>query len=116
MDRWLSESFAPKIEIRQEEQTMKDNRRKHSPSFKARVALEALKVYVEDLKSVLADSPLTERRAFIKSFAKEIRVDRREATIEYTLPMLPTKVECEKVGVLPITVWWAASDSSRTFI
>ena len=43
MDRWLSESFAPKIEIRQEEQIMKETRRQHSPSFKARVALEALK-------------------------------------------------------------------------
>jgi transposase len=43
LDRWLSESFAPKIEIRQEEQTMKETRRQHSPSFKARVALEALK-------------------------------------------------------------------------
>jgi transposase len=31
------------MEIGQEEQNMKENRRKHSPSFKARVALEALK-------------------------------------------------------------------------
>ena len=31
------------IKTEQEEQDMKRNRRKHSPSFKARVALEALK-------------------------------------------------------------------------
>ena len=44
MDRWLRAGSAPKItETEQEEQDMKQNRRKHSPSFKARVALEALK-------------------------------------------------------------------------
>jgi transposase-like protein len=34
---------APRIKTAQEEQDMKQNRRKHSPSFKAKVALEALK-------------------------------------------------------------------------
>ena len=44
MDRWLRAGSAPRItETEQEEQDMKQNRRKHSPSFKARVALEALK-------------------------------------------------------------------------
>jgi transposase-like protein len=43
LDRWLSESFAPKIEIGQKEQKMKETRRQHSPSFKAKVALEAFK-------------------------------------------------------------------------
>lgn len=42
MDRLLRLGSAPKIR-KQEEQEMKQNRRKHSPSFKARVALEALK-------------------------------------------------------------------------
>jgi transposase len=40
----LRAGSAPKIEnTEQEEQDMKQSRRKHSPSFKARVALEALK-------------------------------------------------------------------------
>jgi transposase len=44
LDRWLRAGSAPRItNIEQEEQDMKQNRRKHSPSFKARVALEALK-------------------------------------------------------------------------
>ena len=44
MDNWLSESPAPKInQAVQEERYVKQGRRKHSPSFKARVALEALK-------------------------------------------------------------------------
>jgi transposase-like protein len=43
LDRWLRAGSAPRIKPEQEEQDMKQNRRKHSSSFKARVALEALK-------------------------------------------------------------------------
>ena len=44
MDNWLSESPAPKInQAVQEERDVKQGRRKHSSTFKARVALEALK-------------------------------------------------------------------------
>jgi transposase-like protein len=39
----LRAGSAPRIKTAQEEQDMKQNRRKHSPSFKAKVALEALK-------------------------------------------------------------------------
>ena len=42
-----------------------------------------------------------ERRAFIRSFIKEIRVVGNEATLTYTMPMLPEKVFIEKEGVLP---------------
>ena len=42
MDRLLRAGSAPKI-TKKEEQDMKQNRRKHSPLFKARVAMEALK-------------------------------------------------------------------------
>ena len=44
MDRLLRADSAPRItKAEQEEQDMKQSRRKHSPSFKAKVALEALK-------------------------------------------------------------------------
>ena len=43
MDRLLRLGSAPKIRKGEKEQDMKQNRRKHSPSFKARVVLEALK-------------------------------------------------------------------------
>jgi len=44
LDRLLREGAAPKITgIEKEEQDMKQSRRKHNPSFKAKVALEALK-------------------------------------------------------------------------
>jgi transposase len=42
LDRLLRWSPAHKIE-KEKEQDMKESRRKHSPSFKAKVALEALK-------------------------------------------------------------------------
>ena len=44
MDRKLRSGSAPrKTEVYRKEQTMKESRRKHSPAFKAKVALEALK-------------------------------------------------------------------------
>jgi transposase len=43
LDRLLRAGSAPRIKTEQEEQDMKQNRRKHSPSFKAKVAMEALK-------------------------------------------------------------------------
>ena len=46
MDKWLSEDPAPKLNAAvaaKEEWEMSQGRRKHSPAFKAKVALEAVK-------------------------------------------------------------------------
>jgi len=43
LDRLLRAGSAPKIKIELGGADMKQNRRKHNPSFKARVALEAVK-------------------------------------------------------------------------
>ena len=43
MDRWLRESPAPKMMELIKEQDMKQKRMKHSPAFKAKVALAAIK-------------------------------------------------------------------------
>jgi len=44
LDRLLRAGSAPRIiKTEKEEQNMKQSRRKHSPSFKAKVAMEALK-------------------------------------------------------------------------
>jgi len=43
LDRLLRSGSAPRMNMEEEEQNMKQNRRKHSPSFKAKVAMEALK-------------------------------------------------------------------------
>ena len=43
MDRWLRETPAPKMMELIKEQDMKQKRMKHSPAFKAKVALAAIK-------------------------------------------------------------------------
>ena len=57
--------------------------------------------YVDDLNNLLKEGTPAERRAFIRSFIKEIRVTGNEAVLTYTIPILPEKVTIEKEGVLP---------------
>ncbi len=69
-----------------------------------RVELADLKVvrhYVNDLRNLLSESPLTERRAFIRSFIKEVKVTGEEALLTYTMPLPPEGITNEKAGVLP---------------
>ena len=44
-------------------------------------------VYVEDLKALLDEGEVCERKAFIKGFVKGIRVKGDEVTVEYTPPL-----------------------------
>jgi DNA invertase Pin-like site-specific DNA recombinase len=61
-----------------------------------------VKNYVEDLRSVLSSSPLVERKSFVKSFIKEIKVTGKEVRLAYTLPLSPDSSNEEQLGVLPI--------------
>jgi hypothetical protein len=63
--------------------------------------LEMIPHYVDDLHNLLKQGSLTERRAFIRSFVKEVRVTGNEAVLSYSTPILPEKVVIEKEGVLP---------------
>jgi site-specific DNA recombinase len=63
--------------------------------------LETISHYVEDLHDLLKEGSLTERRAFIRSFVREVRVTGDKATQIYSIPLLPEKVAIEKEGVLP---------------
>jgi len=56
--------------------------------------------YVEDLRNVLSYSSLTDRRAFIRSFVKEVKVTGNEALLIYTMPLRPDGIVQERVGVL----------------
>ena len=56
--------------------------------------------YVEDLRCVLADSSLSERKTFIRSFVKDIHVANGEALLKYTIPLPPQGILEEKAGVL----------------
>jgi site-specific DNA recombinase len=64
--------------------------------------LETISHYVEDLHDLLKEGSLTERRAFIRSFVREVRVTGDEAVLTYSIPLLPEKVAIEKEGFLPI--------------
>jgi chromosome segregation ATPase len=58
--------------------------------------------YVSDLHSLLSESSLVERKAFIRSFVKEVRVTGDEVLLTYTIPMVPIGVTEEKLPVLSI--------------
>ncbi len=64
--------------------------------------METVKSYVGDLRNLLEDSPLVERKSFIKSFVKEVRVTDAEALMTYTIPMPPKQLSQETLSVFPI--------------
>jgi hypothetical protein len=64
--------------------------------------LGMVKDYVSDLRHTLDESPLSERRAFIRSFVENIIVTKKEVQLNYTVPLLPKGLTEERVGVLPI--------------
>lgn len=64
--------------------------------------LETISNCVEDLHGPLGNRTLTEIRAFIKSYIKEIKVTGNEAILSYSMPMIPERIIVEKDGVLPI--------------
>jgi site-specific DNA recombinase len=66
------------------------------------VGPELTRQYVEDLRQFIDSTELTERRSFVKSFVKEIKVTGNEGRIRYTFPLPPDNHEEEKLGVLPI--------------
>ena len=49
--------------------------------------VETITAYAQDMSEFLKDSELTERRAFIETFAKEIAVMPGKAVVRYTVPM-----------------------------
>lgn len=61
---------------------------------------EIVKSYVDDLRNLLNNSSLAERRAFIRSFVKEVKVAGDEVLLTYTMPLSPRGVSEEKVRVL----------------
>ena len=54
-----------------------------------RLSEEQLAAYAEEMSGFLLESELTESRAFIRSFVKEIRVSPGKAVIHYTMPTPP---------------------------
>ena len=68
-----------------------------------RVELASPKIvesYTSDLRNLLSNSSLSERKAFIRSFVKEVKVTGDDVLITYTMPLSPKGISEEKVGVL----------------
>lgn len=61
---------------------------------------EIVSRYVSDMRRVLEESELTEKRAFLRGFIKRIQVIDREGLITYVVPI--NGVLEERTGVLPI--------------
>ncbi len=64
--------------------------------------METVTHYVQDLRNLLDESPLMERKSFIRSFIKEARVTGAEVSLIYTIPMSPRRIIGEELAVLPI--------------
>jgi site-specific DNA recombinase len=61
-----------------------------------------VKAYARDLRSLLEEADFTERKAFLRSFIKQIEVNKKQVTVYYNLPMPQDVQSREQVGVLPI--------------
>jgi site-specific DNA recombinase len=62
--------------------------------------IETVTAYVNDLHNVLNESSLAERKSFVRSFVKEVKVTGDEVLLTYTIPMLPRGRIEEKLLVL----------------
>jgi site-specific DNA recombinase len=101
------DDLAPRIHEQRERQTKLQNRKNELLSIlseqKAEVPTkEEVAEYAADLGKLLEESSLVERKAFIRSFVKEVRVTRDDVLVNYTLPMLPARVAEERLPVLSI--------------
>jgi len=63
--------------------------------------INMIRDHVDDIKQLLSESSIIERRAFLKSFVKNIEVEKETVTVNYHLPMPPAKSDKDTLGVLP---------------
>jgi site-specific DNA recombinase len=78
---------------------------------------ETVARYVADLHNLLNESSLAERKSFVRSFVKEVKVTGDEVLLTYTIPMLPGGIIEEKLPVLSIVhdggpLWTRTTDPS----
>ena len=63
---------------------------------------ELITQYAKDLRQFIDSTDLAERKAFIKSFVKQVQVMGNEGKIIYNFPIPPENHNEENLGVLPI--------------
>lgn len=64
--------------------------------------LEHITGYVDDLKKVLDSGLISERKSFIRSFVKEVKVADNEVVLSYTMPLVSENMPMDTEEVLPI--------------
>ena len=70
--------------------------------------------YVSDLHNLLSESSLAEKKSFVRSFVKEVKVTGDEVLLTYTMPMLSRGITEEKLPeVLPM-VTLGGAEGTRT--
>ncbi|MEK7353883.1 MAG: recombinase family protein, partial [Chloroflexota bacterium] len=64
--------------------------------------IEAVRAYVADLRNLLEESEVAQRKGFLRSFVKKIVVEDDKAELYYNVPVPPDGKKAETIGVLPI--------------
>jgi len=64
--------------------------------------VDLIKKRARDLRQLLVESELTERKAFLRSFVKRIETDGKSVTVRYRMPIVPGANGWDDVSVLPI--------------
>ena len=103
---------------------IKELRAKQDELAKARVVAEAemtlqgcqqldfkaVGAYVADLRHLLEESEVAQRKAFLRSFVKKIVVEKERVKLYYNLPVPPDGKKIDTIGVLPIDTPSGLSD------
>jgi site-specific DNA recombinase len=101
------EDLAPRIHLlreRQEQlQIARDELQDILANRRVKTAdLESVVTYAADLKNLLMQGSIAERKVFIRSFVKEIKVTGEDVLVIYKLPLPPEGIVEDRVGVLSI--------------
>ena len=75
------------------------------------VDIDVVKSYTRDLKALIEESDIAERKSFLRSFIKRIEINRNEVVVHYHLP-LPQNEKGERVReVLPMVTPGGAEET-----
>ena len=97
--------LSPRIqELRQRQKQLETSRFELETALsERRVELADIRLvteYVDDLRNVLTSSSITEQKAFIRSFVKEVKVTGNNVLLTYTIPLPPQEITQELAGVI----------------
>ena len=75
--------------------------------------ISIVKSYIRDLKSLLEESDITQRKAFLRSFIKRIEISKDKAIVYYHLP-LPQDEERKVAAEVPPIDTPGGAEETRT--